>query len=97
MAPLIIWREVTAAELRDGRRPRRRGQKGRPARWWDLTLACGHKAVRTARYRPLPEAEVRRGGYQSRDPGDVLPPARQVKCEPCGKNVNSLDTSQATS
>lgn len=81
-APLA-WREVAKAVLCTGRGSFLGPATSRRARWWDLTLECGHVVQRSARYRSLPPAERQRGGTQHRLSEDVLPAPRRARCCQC--------------
>lgn len=56
-----------------------------PARWWDLTLTCGHTVRRPVRYRPLPYgANGRRPRHRrTRDAVDILPAQEHAYCREC--------------
>ena len=77
------WQNVIAAELHQGRGSVLGRDTARRTRWWLLTLDCGHFAERTVRYRPLPQAQVQRGGTQHRSGTDVLPAPQRARCEYC--------------
>ena len=79
-----IWRDVEHATLRSGRGSFLEPAARRRTRWWDLTLTCGHRTERHARYRkadpPLPQ-----GTRRSAD--DVLPPVVRVACLECRQDA----------
>lgn len=57
----------------------------RRARWWEVTLDCGHRAEPFVRYRSdesLPKGDRYSRG---RDLADVLDPPRRVRCDYCPK------------
>lgn len=85
MAELAPWRDVTKVwGPCEGRGSVLGPDTSRRTRWWELTLACGHKVERTVRYRPLqPRRARQRGGTQHRSLDDVLPAPRRVRCEFC--------------
>lgn len=54
-------------------------------RWWDLTLECGHKAERPARYESG-ASDGRRGFARMNHPPSidkVLPAPKRVRCDRC--------------
>ena len=73
------WQNVLKAERRAGRGGLLGGDTTRRARWWSLTLDCGHVTERTVRYRP--SSNPQRGGTQHRDIDDALPAPRRVRCD----------------
>jgi hypothetical protein len=85
--PGTVIRHVTAAALHSGRGSVLGGDTSRRARWWALTLDCGHLAQRAVRYRTLPPGEQQRGGTQHRSGDDVLPAPRRVRCDECAREA----------
>lgn len=76
-------RDVVTALPREGRGSVLGPDNDRTARWWEMTLACGHIVERTARYSPHPLGWRAR----KRSAADLLPPPKRVRCEECGRSL----------
>ena len=74
VAPLRL---VTAAVLKEGR-VGLIGAVSRGARWWEVTLDCGHTQTRPARYRM-------HDSRRRRTRSDVLPAPPRVRCDRCDR------------
>jgi hypothetical protein len=83
-APVIVWREVATASMREGRGSVLGPDPSRRARWWVLVLECGHKTERFVRYGPHKDGwPAQHGGTQHRSLDDVLPAPKRVRCAEC--------------
>ena len=83
------WRQVVSSNLETG------GQSilrpGMPlGSAWELKLDCGHTATRRAYYKPLKKGQPRPTWFKRRNPDDVLPPPRRVRCRIC-ERANQSD------
>lgn len=73
-------RTVVSAALRTGRGSVLGPDTARRARWWQLTLTCGHVVERTVRYQPSGDGRL---GSHSRNASEVLPAPKCAKCDHC--------------
>lgn len=73
------WRDVTAAHEFDGRGSVLGPDTNRMARWWELTLTCGHTVERSVRYGPRTKGRK----HGRRTAADVTPPRARVRCGYC--------------
>lgn len=74
------WREVAAdpkPTYMEGSHNGMNRSNSRTARWWELTLSCGHFVERNARL-------VKEGGTPGTVMEDVVDPPKKVRCERCG-------------
>jgi hypothetical protein len=71
------WRKVVKDQLLEGRGGVFRIDS-RGARWYELTLECGHEVERTCRYTKIDRRQI------SRSLNDALPAPKKVRCEFCG-------------
>lgn len=76
-----VRRAVTDAKLREGRGGLLGGDSDRRARWWRLTLECGHVEERKVRYRP----SGRPYRMRQRSIHAVLPAPKRVHCYACAE------------
>lgn len=79
-------RDVTSASLAEGRGGVLGPDTTRRARWWEITLECGHWTERSVKYGPRP-ADDRRRPYGARALSDVLPAPIRVRCDECARKA----------
>ena len=76
------YRAVAVARLKEGRASLLGPDIWRRARWWQVTLECGHETTVRARYAPR---DNRYGRLSQRNLSDVLPAPARARCHECGE------------
>lgn len=77
------WRSVTTVSMHEGLVSPILLNQDRYARYWILTLDCGHEVERLARYHPKTPGWVRDGASYQRNTEDLRPAPRRVRCYKC--------------
>lgn len=75
-----IWRKVTDSEVHERPAAPPNDQPGRMARWWTLTLDCGHAQRHDGVYQKR-KPDPPRGTPRTRD--ELRDPPRRVRCGDC--------------
>jgi len=75
-----VREDVTEARMHAGRGSLLGPDTRRRARWWELTLSCGHVVIRNVQYMPREDGNP---GHERRFAGDARPAPKRIRCDEC--------------